>query len=111
MIFERFDILVIPFPFSDVAKAKPRPAVILSERDFNRANGHSLVGMITRGTVTRWPSDYSIRDLVPTGLPVPSVVRFKLFTLDNSILQRPIGRLADTDSRAVLTSLRAMIGT
>jgi mRNA-degrading endonuclease toxin of MazEF toxin-antitoxin module len=96
-IFEQFEIAVVPFPFVDASRTKPRPALVLSARTFNQRNGHTLLAMITTAERTRWPSDYSIRDLPPTGLRVACVVRWKLFTLDNRALQRRVGRLGERD--------------
>jgi mRNA interferase MazF len=109
MIFDRFDLIVVPFPFVDSPSIKPRPAVILSNRDFNQANGHTVLAMVTRATHTPWPSDQEIEELEPTGLRDPSVVRFKIFTLDNRILQRRIGRLGEADARACAAALTAAV--
>jgi mRNA interferase MazF len=97
-IFEQYEIAVVPFPFVDFPKSKPRPALILSVGAFNRQNGHTLLAMITTAGHMRWPSDYSIRDLRPTGLKVACVVRWKLFILDNRALQRRIGHLGEADT-------------
>ena len=109
MIFERFDV-VVPFPFVDAASSKPRPALVLSSGRFNRANLHTVLAMITRATHTKWPSDRPIEDLQPTGLRDPSVVRFKVFTLDNRILQRRIGQLSGHDAGACVIVLRTVFG-
>ena len=69
-IFEPFEIAVVPFPFVDVPKTEPRPALILLVRQFKRQNGHTLLIMITTAQHARWPSDYPIQDLQPTGLRV-----------------------------------------
>jgi mRNA interferase MazF len=106
MICERFEVVVVPFPFVDAARSKPRPALVLSNDRFNRQNGHSVLAMITRATHTQWPSDHAIEDLRPTGLRDASVVRFKVFTLDNRILERRIGRLGDGDARGCGAALR-----
>jgi mRNA interferase MazF len=110
MIFDRFDLVVVPFPFVDSPSIKPRPALVLSNPDFNRANGHTVLAMVTRATHTRWPSDHEIEELGPTGLQHASVIRFKLFTLDNRILQRRIGRLGSSDMRACAAALTAAVG-
>jgi mRNA interferase MazF len=107
-IFEQFEIAVVPFPFVDAPRSKPRPALILSVRSFNRQNGHTLLAMVTTARSTRWPSDYPIQDLWPTGLRVACVVRLKLFTLDNRALLRRIGHLGERDAlgcRAALASV------
>jgi mRNA interferase MazF len=109
MIFDRFDLVVVPFPFVDSPSIKPRPALVLSNPDFNRANGHNVLAKAARATHACWPSDHEIEDLGPTGLRDPSVVRFKIFTLDNRILQRRIGGLGESDARACTAALAAAI--
>lgn len=108
MIFDPFDLIVVPFPFVNSLKTKPRPALVLSTRDFNHENRHSVLAMVTRATHSRWPSDHEILELQPTGLHAASVVRFKIFTLDNRILQRRIGRLSERDVRVCVAALEAM---
>ena len=105
MICERFEIVIVPFPFVDSARTRPRPALVLSSDGFNRQNGHSVLAMITRATHTRWPSDHAIADLGPTGLRDSSVLRFKLFTLDNRILARRIGELSEADRQGCAAAL------
>lgn len=95
---------VVPFPFSERPGAKRRPALVLSRRPFNQA-GHTILAMITTRTHSPWPGDVPIAELEPAGLPRPSIVRWKLFTLDNRLLLRRAGRLAEADRRAVAASL------
>lgn len=105
MISERFDVVVVPFPFVDSPRTRPRPALVLTTGSFTRANRHTVLAMITRAEQTRWPSDHPIADVGRTGLRHPSVVRWKIFTLDNRIIERRIGTLdaADrTDCNALL---------
>jgi mRNA interferase MazF len=64
--------------------------------------------MITRAARTKWPSDHAIKELHPTGLRAPSVVRFKVFTLDNRILQRRIGQLGADDGHGCAALLRTL---
>lgn len=49
MISERWDVVVVPFPFAEGPGEKRRPALALSSRDFNRA-GHTILAMITTAT-------------------------------------------------------------
>ena len=86
MICEQGTIVVVPFPFVDSDRTKKRPVVVLSRKTFNNENDHSLLAMITTGQSTKWPSDLSIADLERAGLATASVIRLKLFTLDNRLI-------------------------
>ena len=75
MICDAGDVVVLPFPFVDIAAEKRRPSVVLSRQDFNGSNGHSICAMITTASQTNWPSDIAITDLAAAGLPRACVVR------------------------------------
>jgi mRNA interferase MazF len=107
--FDAWTVAVAPFPFVDSAQAKPRPCLVLSGRQFNGGHDHSLCAMITRPLGTNWPSDLLIADLAMAGLPAPSVIRWKLFTLPNGILKRAIGILGLTDRTTASRALSAIL--
>ena len=56
------------------------------------AVGQSVLAMITSAAHSRWPLDVPLTDLAAAGLPAPSVVRMKLFTLDDRLVERRRGR-------------------
>ena len=109
MIFEKGTIAVVPFPFTDIARSKTRPALVLSTRAANHASGQTIFAMITTAVHSRWPSDVPIADLASCGLSKPSVVRFKLFTLDNRLIARRVGAMGTADSRAVAQKQREIM--
>lgn len=101
-IFEPFSVVVVPFPFTDRDAVKRRPAVVLSNTLFNASVGHSVLAMITSAKNSDWLHDVKISDLSSTGLSSASIVRMKLFTLDNRLIIRKAGILADSDRQAVI---------
>jgi mRNA interferase MazF len=103
------DVVIVPFPFVDIAAEKRRPSVVLSGKAFNETNGHSICAMITTAGRTKWPSDVVIDDLGAAGLPRRCVVRFKVFTLPNVIVLKRAGELSAKDRDEVLTAARAII--
>ena len=109
MICDLGDVVVVPFPFVDIAAEKRRPSVVLSRQEFNRMNGHSICAMVTTASATIWPSDIRIADLKGAGLRRPCVVRFKLFTLPNAIILRRTGALTDADRNSVFNAARAIM--
>jgi mRNA interferase MazF len=109
--FERFAVVRVPFPFTDRLAAKNRPALVLSDPDaFNAPAGHSVMAMITSQGNPPWPLDCPLADLAAAGLPSPSKVRFKLFTLDDRLVRGQLGTLSAADSRAVRRALDLLLG-
>jgi mRNA interferase MazF len=109
--YKAFDVVRVPFPFTDRNAAKNRPALVLSdETAFNAPAGHSVMAMITSAANSAWPLDCAIADLPAAGLPSPSKVRFKLFTLDHRLVRGPLGRLAPADEAVVRQGLAALLG-
>ena len=109
MICDFGDVVVVPFPFVDIAATKRRPSLILSRASFNNAHGHSICAMITTAARSSWPSDIAISDLKIAGLSHACVVRWKLFTLPNNIILRQAGRLAASDRSNVVTVARSIL--
>ncbi len=100
MICEAWSVVVVPFPFVDKKEAKRRPALVLSKVEFNRA-GHSILAMVTTKAHHPWPGDVSIGDLESAGLKAECIVRFKVFTLDNRLIERQLGLLSKADRSTV----------
>ena len=107
MTCDAFEVVVVPFPFTDSDQSVKRPAAVLSRRDFN-AEGHTVMAMITDARNQPWPLDVRI-DHESAGLKMPSVIRMKLFTLDNRLVIRSVGRLCLQDRRQLLDGLRQLL--
>ena len=60
--------------------------------------------MITTATYSSWPFDTKITKYLECGLNKPSVVRFKLHTLDNHLIKEHLGKLAHVDRPRVIES-------
>ncbi len=105
MTYQPFQTVVVPFPFTDLGLSKRRPALILSSTEFSDALQHSVMAMITSQKNAPWAFDVALKDLKVAGLPAPSVVRMKLFTLDHRLVQNIIGQLAPEDEDAVTAIL------
>ncbi|WP_016747095.1 type II toxin-antitoxin system PemK/MazF family toxin [Rhizorhabdus wittichii] len=110
MTFDRFDTVVVPFPFTDRRTTKRRPALMLSDRAFGEATDNALLAMITSAEQSDWPGDTALSDRARAGLPKPCKVRMKLFTLDHRLIERRIGTLSQADRDAVVRALRTVVG-
>ena len=106
MIYEPFDIVVVPFPFTDSSRTKRRPALVLSQKsEFGAIIENTVLAMITSQKNEPWPLDIAIKNKKQSFLTANSVVRMKLFTLDNRFIIRKIGHLSKADQTQVKQSL------
>lgn len=106
-IYNRFDIVVVPFPFIDSSTSKRRPAIVLSAANqFNGKANASIMAMITSARHTPWPLDVIIDDLSSSGLPVKSIIRMKIFTLDHGLILDKIGLLGKIDQKNLNKNLK-----
>ncbi|UTV80046.1 type II toxin-antitoxin system PemK/MazF family toxin [Acidithiobacillus sp. YTS05] len=110
MTYEPGQVLRVPFPFTDRDASKNRPALVLSAEGFNQQSGHLVLAMITSAKNTTWPLDYPIQDLRAAGLPAPSVVRGKLFTLDARLIRGALGHLSPADKERLSENLKQICG-
>lgn len=108
--FDRWSVVVVPFPFTESPATKRRPALIVSEPLLTETAGPSILTMITSAGKARWPSDVVLSDLQSAGLRSPSLVRFKLFTLDQRLILRRSGQLGKADRDTVTQALAAVLG-
>lgn len=111
MTYKRFEVVRVPFPFTDKDASKNRPALVLSDAlAFNAPAGHSVMAMITSAIHSDWPLDCVVRNLQAAGLPAPSKVRFKLFTLDHRLVHGKLGELDAHDAAQVQQALSQLLG-
>ncbi|MCS5693338.1 type II toxin-antitoxin system PemK/MazF family toxin [Cyanobium sp. FGCU-6] len=104
-----YALVRVPFPFSDRGTQKRRPAVVLSEPEFQQGSGHLLLAMVTTAHQSRWPLDWPIQDLPAAGLTQPCLVRLKLFTLDERLILGGLGSLSGADRQGVRAHLRRLL--
>jgi mRNA interferase MazF len=94
--FEPFSVLRVPFPSTDRAVQRRRPAVVISGPNFQRGSAHVLL-------------DWPIQDLASAGRRVACCVRLKLFSLDERLILGELGRLAAIDRSGVRANLQRLL--
>jgi mRNA interferase MazF len=108
MICDHWQIAVVPFPFMEKPAVKRRPALAISNRNFNGTNSRTVMAMITSAALDSWPSDYPLARPREAGLASDCYVRWKVFTLPNEMIVRVIGDLADEDREALMIQARTI---
>ncbi len=100
MSYHQGDIVLIPFPFTDLTNTKKRPAIILSKDSINHTD--YIVAQVTstpRADIFTFKLDPRKLD---TPTPSPSQVRTnKLFTVNHSLIIKKFSTL-DKDELKLL---------
>lgn len=105
--FQRGDLLLIRFPFTDLSGSKRRPAVLLAQypRDVVVAFISSVIPTPLES------SDVLLHPSASTGLKHLSVLRLhKIATLEDRLITRSLGRLSQTLLASVDQALMAGLG-
>ena len=91
--FVKGDVVVIPFPFSDLSGSKKRPALVIA----NLRGDYILLCQITSQPTTD-PLSFTLNssDFLSGSLPVDSFIRpLRIFTADENIIFRKAGKITD----------------
>jgi mRNA-degrading endonuclease toxin of MazEF toxin-antitoxin module len=105
-----FDVIVVPFPYSDRLAEKRRPALVISSPAL-RPFGLVWVAMITSAENASWFCDVAVADLERAGLPAPSVIRTaKIACIEPARVLRRAGRLDKKTAQKVSEQLRQFLG-
>lgn len=102
--FVKGDIVVLPFPFSDLSTSKRRPALVIAPVE---PHDDVILCMVTsRNTTDKRAITISVADFASGSLPRESNVRpNRLFTANESIILRAVGRLNDLKIQEVISEV------
>ncbi len=111
MTYDQWDIVLIPFPFTNLTIAKKRPALIISPSEFNR-DLEAVIIMFITSNISAYgrTGDYKIKEWEKAGFPKPSMARMKLATVDKKIIIKKFGHLEDRDITAIQEKLIGFFG-
>jgi len=107
--FVKGDIVVIPFPFTDLSGNKKRPAFVAADL----GGDDIIVCQITsKSKSDSFALPLSARDFISGGLPVDSFIRpNKLFTADKNIILSSAGHISEDKIHDVINTVIKIIST
>ena len=102
------DLVLIPFPFSDLQSTKRRPVMVLTPPDRHA----DFIGLaITSVEQQTAAIPIGPANLVRGALPKPCWIRFdKVFTLSESSIVKTFGTVSPQTIQAVLQGLCSVVG-
>ncbi len=94
--YKQRDILLVPFPFSDLTETKQRPVLVLSKDIYNQSSEDIVTCGITSNLLEKkFAITITQKDLDEGFLIKTSNIRVdKLFTLEKSIVRKKIGKIS-----------------
>jgi mRNA interferase MazF len=105
---ERGDLLLVPFPFTDLSATKRRPVLALTAAD---GYGDFVALPVTSRPQSEHAIALSAADLVSGSLPAASWIRTnRVVTLNASLVVKSVGRVAEPIVSAAAEQLVAYIG-
>jgi mRNA interferase MazF len=100
-IFSCWDVVKVPFPYTDRPVRQRRPAVVIAAGEIEEAHGLLWLLMITSAENRGWDGDVPVSDLGAAGLPAPSIVRPAKIATVKAGDADPLGVLVASDRNAV----------
>lgn len=94
----RNDVVLLPIPFSDLTSRKVRPAVVIGRR------GADLFLVPISSVLAN--TDFVLHEWQAAGLNVPCGVKAQLATVEERLVLKIVGRLANADVQSLNERLR-----
>ncbi len=100
------DVVVIPFPFSDLSSSKKRPALIVATLEGDDV----ILCLITSSRSDNYSITLENKDFKNGRLDVPSYIRpNRLFTAEKSLISYKIGSLRENKIEEVIKKIEQIL--
>ncbi len=107
------DIVLTPFPFTDLSGNKVRPALVLGAQDGGDDVTVCFISSNLQNKIHKFEVlvELSDKDFKKTGLKSKSIIKVvKIATLDKAVILGKIGELGPKNIRKVKNVLKAYLG-
>ncbi len=105
--FLRNDIVLVRYPFSNLANVKVRPAVVVNAPHVSK---DVIIVPLTSRLTGLLKGEFILKNWQPPGLNVASAVKRGLYTVEESLIVKTVGQLAPIDQQQLELSLREWPG-
>lgn len=107
MNYKQGDIVLLPFPYSDLSTAKKRPALVVSNNTFNASSDDFVCCLVTTNPKQdKYTIQITENDVEQGKLSFASTVKpYRIFTTDKKIVVKKLCALQKTKLRLVADKL------
>ena len=110
--FRQGDLVLVPFPFTDLSSVKRRPALVVSPDRLHQRLDDVILAALTSQVphaLTEFDIPLGSRDMALGHLPKPSVVKLnKVFTSHRGLIVKRVGRLQKESLSKILARFRQL---
>lgn len=105
------DIVLVPFPFTNQASTKQRPAAIISTAAYNTIKPDLIIIAITSQIKpAQGLGEFQVKDWRQAGLLKPSVVKPVITTIEKRLVIKKLGQLQQTDQQLLQQTIKSILG-
>ena len=101
--YSKNEVVLVRYPFSDLSSTKVRPAVVVNAPHTSQ---DVLIVPLTSKTTGLLAGEFRLTDWKGAGLNVETAAKRGLFTIQDKLVLKKVGRLGTQDAETLATSLR-----
>ena len=109
MTYNFSDIVLVDFPFSSNVGIKKRPAVVISNFNFNNAKEDIVLLAITSKIDDLTAGEALIKNWKEAGLVKPSAFKSVIFTVEKQYVYKTLGKITTSDKSILINCLEQII--
>ncbi len=106
MTCKQWDVILLPFPYTDLSSAKKRPAVIISPLQYNKGLDTVFMYLTSKISKRDEKGSHELLKWKEAGLPLPSMTKMKFMALDKNLIVKKIGEIQDADKTIIKQKLK-----
>lgn len=107
---KRGDVILVEVIFSSGVGTKLRPALVLSDNDYNKTRDEVIISGITSNVKRVYEGDSEITNWEKAGLKVPSLATAIIQTVKKNRVQKRIGQLENSDFEKIEKNISKVLG-
>lgn len=108
--YNRGDVVLVSFIFSDESAERRRPAVIISSHEYHQSRQEAIIAAITSRTDRILAGDHLVDDWQSAGLLFPSVTTGIIRTIKQDMISKKLGIMPRHDMHVIEDNLRNILG-
>lgn len=105
--YSKAEVVLVKYPFSDLSGSKVRPAVVVNAP---HSSQDVLIVPLTSKTVALLADEFVLADWSAAGLNVETAVKRGIYTVQQGLVVKRVGKLSDADAEEAERSLRGWLG-